>query len=53
MPPEFIVGLQISLAGLAVTFLVLGLLTFIIRLLRWIFPAGTQRCERHRPWVEG
>ncbi len=43
MPTDLLVGLQISLAGLAVTFLVLGLLTLIIRLLRWIFPAASAR----------
>jgi Na+-transporting methylmalonyl-CoA/oxaloacetate decarboxylase gamma subunit len=49
MHPDLFLGLQISLAGLAVTFLVLGLLTLIIRLLRWLFPAGSQRLEKAGP----
>lgn len=38
MNPEFYLGLQISLAGLLVTFLALGLLILLIRLLVWLFP---------------
>lgn len=38
MNPDFYIGLQISLAGLLVTFMALGLLILLIRLLVWLFP---------------
>jgi len=40
MNPDLLFGLQISITGLAVTFLALGLLIFVIRLLLLIFPGS-------------
>ena len=53
MNSDLLLGLQISLTGLTVTFLSLGMLIFVIRLLRWIFPADrvvrVERRARQKP----
>ncbi|KAA3647013.1 MAG: hypothetical protein DWQ07_05815 [Chloroflexi bacterium] len=36
-------GLLISALGMGITFATLGVLIFLIRLLRWVFPAETQK----------
>ncbi len=43
MDPELLLGLQISLTGLLVTFIALGLLVLTMRLLTRIFPAEQPR----------
>jgi Na+-transporting methylmalonyl-CoA/oxaloacetate decarboxylase gamma subunit len=52
MRPELLLGLQISLTGLAVTFLALGLLILIMRLILLLF-SPVSRFSQPEPPAEG